>query len=270
MSKSRKFINFLLIVVMAGLTGYAIWLSQRIYEESQATSQEMLSMSENQSALATRFAGMYRTTQDKLTATQEELASTKKLYEESELALSSVTQDLEMTKKIIAQTHALLKELKAGKMNPKTVDLSSLENIEFNKFSRKENQLQDSLVSLQNENQSLTSEIETLKNELNRYQGDAANLNEARGMIALLKERIHEVKLKIRDFKSEAVNTRIVALRERDRVRTMLGNNGYMTKEGQLVSVDLAKYNAANPNEMDEAQAAKASRKVGINVTFFK
>ena len=77
----------------------------------------------------------------------------------------------------------------------------------------------------------------------------------------LYHDKMNLVKSKIKDFRIEAKKVRTQALREMDRVRVLLGNNGYFVKNGEAVKVDIESYNSAVMN---------AGSQVEIKVENFK
>ncbi|OGX32012.1 MAG: hypothetical protein A2787_03135 [Omnitrophica WOR_2 bacterium RIFCSPHIGHO2_01_FULL_48_9] len=100
----------------------------------------------------------------------------------------------------------------------------------------------------------LTAEVKTIKERLRILEGDVVSMQEGRSTIAIYKEKVHKVKVKIHEFKQQAQAVKVAAQKERDRIAMALGNNGYFTKGGKPY----------NPNYSAPAKG------VEINVEFVK
>ena len=100
----------------------------------------------------------------------------------------------------------------------------------------------------------MTAEVKTIKERLRILEGDVVSMQEGRSTIAIYKEKVHKVKVKIHEFKQQAQAVKVAAQKERDRIAMALGNNGYFTKGGKPY----------NPNYSAPAKG------VEINVEFVK
>ncbi|HBO97183.1 MAG TPA: hypothetical protein DD648_04020 [Candidatus Omnitrophica bacterium] len=96
------------------------------------------------------------------------------------------------------------------------------------------------------------------------------NIPDARALIASYRSQIRVVAARIRQIKYEDHLARISALEERDRVRLMYGNQGYLMKSGQPVAVDVLQYRAAGFDAIPSGQGSKPDSKVRVNVTVFQ
>ncbi len=122
---------------------------------------------------------------------------------------------------------------------------------------RAENQQLLKRIQLQDEVTGLRQVIERLKeeNKFIREQMDSLrvgraeipvevpqvrSLKEARALIRGKKKEIRKIKLQIHSLKLDMVQQRIADQKEVDRVETMLGNHGYLVKDGEICSQAMA------------------------------
>lgn len=96
------------------------------------------------------------------------------------------------------------------------------------------------------------------------------NIPDARALIASYRNRIQAVAAQIRRIKYENHLARISALEERDRVRLIHGNKGYLVKGGQAVHVDVRQYQAARFDALLPGKVPDPDSKVRVNVTVFQ
>lgn len=239
-----------LMVAFVALASYAAYLSGSVYKDFYLSNQNMSVLAGQQAALTRAYQGFYAATALQLEGVTQELDQTTYLYQESQRMLGSASRELEALKALLAQTEAML-------------TLAQTENIQLKKD-------QDAVAQLQAKDARLTDELALAKNELEKYSADIADIQAGRKLIGLYHGQIKAVKAQIKDIKRGARRTRIAALRERDKVKTLLGNNGFIIRDGQMVQVDMEQYQQAqNVNALPVAPSA-AFPKVKVDVTLFQ
>lgn len=262
--------GFLAAALMAGvigLTGFALWLQQDVMTNVQKSNAQMLAVADGQASLARDYAGKYRHSQAELALANRELGETRHQYLESQVMLKNVSEELARTRGILSRTEEVLVQARGN--------LSSLELVVAAKTD-----LENAVTLLTEKNRQLTEEMKIMNDQMMFYSGDVADLDEGRRWLGMYRERVMKVKEKIRHFRRQAGAVRLEAQREMDRVKLILGNNGYFTRNGETVPVDTARYervtadNAAvilNPSSPVAGAGGKiAPRKVDIDVDFFK
>ncbi len=239
-----------LLVAFVVLAGYAAYLSGNIYKDLYVSNQNMSVLAGQQAALTRVYQGFYAQTALQLEGVTQELDQTTYLYQESQRMLGAASRELEAVKALLAQTESML-------------TLAQAENIQFKKD-------QEAVSRLQAKDATLTDELARAKSELDKYAADIAGIQEGKKLIGLYHDQIKAVKAQITDIKRGARRTRIAALRERDKVKTLLGNNGYIIKDGQMVKVNMEQYQQAqNVNALPVAPSSAFPR-VKVDVTLFQ
>jgi len=151
-------------------------------------------------------------------------------YDVQKVALSEVSQELDATKTLLAQTQSMLSETSAQ------------------------------FESLKVEHAAMAAEYSITREKLRLLEGDIVSLDEGREAIALHKKTLRAVKVSIHNLKRKAHEVKIAAQAERDRVALETGNQGFFLKDAKPF----------NPYwGQDQAQAASGSpeKKIKINVS---
>jgi hypothetical protein len=239
-----------LMVAFVVLAGYAAYLSGHIYKDLYLSNQNMFVLAGEQAALTRVYQRFYAETAFQLEGMAQELDTTTYLYQESQRMLGAASRELEAVKALLVQTEAML-------------TFAQRENIQIKKN-------QETVLQLQARDGHLTDELARAKNELDKYSADISGIQEGKRLIDLYHEQIKAVKAQIRDIKGGARRTRIAALRERDKVKMLIGNNGYMIKDGQMVKVDMEQYQQAQNLNALPVASPSAPPRVKVDVTVFQ
>ena len=173
---------------------------------------------------------------------------------DQQVALSRLyQQELVATKAALAETQALL-----AKAQAENVNLSAL----VEELNQKNAAFQARMVDLEQKNIDLNGQLNVIQERLRFLEGDVRSIEEGRAVIQTYKQNLRKVKIKIGEFKQEAHYAKIAAQKERDQIETMLGNNGYIMKNGKVVQ----------PIEVPAAPAAAGAGKgrVDVDVQFMK
>jgi len=256
--------NVMLITVIIGLTAYVVWQSGMIYQDISRSNEQLLSNFTQQAALTQSYSHRYHATALQLLSVGGELEATRQLYVESEGMLKTVTEELASTKAILVQTESMLVSARAG-----TADLQAAAQVAalVDVDPAQRNEIENTVALLQEKNVQLVREMATLQSQFTFLSGDIKNTDEGRMLVVLYRTKIKDVKGRIKHFREEARGVRVAAGQERDRIKLLLGNNGYFMKDGTTVKVDEEKYRAVG--QIVAPQAAPAAREVNIDVTFF-
>jgi len=95
--------------------------------------------------------------------------------------------------------------------------------------------LQDTIGSLQTENRRIQDEMRALdKKKTMGLPQKIRSLKEGKSLIVRYKRTIHKVKQLIHQFKRDRYRQRLDDQKEVDRIESMLGNAGYLVKDGHL------------------------------------
>lgn len=113
-------------------------------------------------------------------------------------------------------------------------------------------QLQKSIADLKAENAQILADISLMKKE----NGDFNSVGEGRDIIAKFRQKIHNVKVRIGEIKHNTALERVLAQKEKDKLESLLGNNGFLVKNGEALPV--------NPRTADR------SKDIKVDVTFVK
>lgn len=125
-------------------------------------------------------------------------------------------------------------------------------------------QFENAIALLEEKNQQMTRQLQDLQGQLVTLSADnITTTEEGRQLLQTYQMEVAKIKDKLKHFRDEARQIREDALVERDRIRTEVGNNGYLVRDGKSVTVDVEKYTTAGLDQIkstaDIASAAKAA-----------
>ncbi len=266
---------------VVALLGYGVWTGWRVYQNIQRSTVKMITVSDHQAALTRITNARHKEVEKALTAkatrlknelttVRQELTKTQQLYRDSQLMLKDVAQDLDEARSALQQTTRLLAEAKNSNIQL-TKEMAVLRERNTRQMEEMREELNATIRRLREKNTRLVEEMASLQGQLDYYNGHVKDMDEGRELMKLYKSRMKLVKARIRYFKKEVRKARKAALKERDRVQSMLGNNGFLTKDGKVVKVDEQKYRAAALSQPSPAGASTAlKRPLKIDVKVFK
>jgi chromosome segregation ATPase len=105
------------------------------------------------------------------------------------------------------------------------------------RFKTKSETLEGMVAELNQKNQDLDLELQMMRKKLAEFQPDITDVDEGRAKIRRFKEKIHQVKQNIATLRRQVVKDHLAALKENDRLELLYGNQGYMVKDGENLSV---------------------------------
>ncbi len=249
------------VYVKAGLLALSVILS--IYLFVLVTSVHRGVLYSNTSLLKTSQvqSELYRLSSIRITNLKTELATTQALYNQSQEMLQAVSSELGATKMVLSDTERMLDEARLEIASVKTKMLQMQD-----KYTR-------DIAALEDKNIQLTQELDALKVKIDYYEGNVRDMTQAREWVQMYKSRLKLVKSRVSYFKKQAQDVRKAAQKERDHVRTILGNNGYLVRDGKVVNVDVEKYNAVGADALktsSETPSQTSSPKARVDVQVFR
>ncbi len=229
----REIIGWVLAVIMIGLTAYAMVLqNQNVFILADAN-EKFDTSSMGQAANYRSYVGQYK--------------DTKLQLEETTRRLDVVQQQLDQVSAELAQTKGMLSETQAqlvsaqeenARLRQEIVELDILRNTEGVKNV---DELDAKIRTLKKKNVEVTTQLDSVKNELRAFQADFSNLDEGKSLVVLFQNKIKLVKSRMRYLKQEAYFARVEAQKERDRIEALNGNNGFIIRDGQPIKPGNAK-----------------------------
>ncbi|MBL8012306.1 MAG: hypothetical protein JNN05_00520 [Candidatus Omnitrophica bacterium] len=230
--KARNTVGVILTIVMLGLTGYVLYIQSENYKTLELSSEMSLNDQGKQSENYRYYVKEYSTVKQQLDETQTRLG---KMTMELEL----VSKELASTKTMLSETEVLLaqaqQENKMLKGDPQA--MANMQKL----FGDQVNTAGKNLDNLKKQNETYDSELSKLKGDLESFQTNAGDLKQGASLIKDLRSKIRIVKDKMRALKKDAAQAREAAQVERDRQLLLLGNNGFVTKDGELQLGEKAK-----------------------------
>ena len=241
----KKIFDVVVIVALVGLGYYVFTLSKTVYQDLSSSNQNLLENYDQQARLTQTYSGLYQTSQLQLASVTSDLEATKILYAQSENILKSTSLELDQTKAILKETELMLSQLREDTQS-------------FVKMTGK-------AIELESTNADLKAQMAAIRDHLRFLSGDVKDMPEAGQLMKYFKGKIHLVKGKIKGFKRDAHELIIAAQKEHDRIKTVLGNNGYFMREGKNIQIDYAKFQTADPSSVNNNTSSASAEKSTAN-----
>jgi len=154
---------------------------------------------------------------------------------------------IKSTKIMLAEAEGIISSLESEKAQLQAlVSTSSQDRAALDKM----------IAGLNTKNAQLSNEVASLKQRLSVLEDDIHTINDGVTRIALFKNKIRGVRVRMREIRRESHYAKIAAQAEKDRLGLLLGNNGYFVKDGK----------SFHPDGKDPS----ASKNVKIDVRFVK
>lgn len=160
---------------------------------------------------------------------------TKIALDESNQKLLEMTQNLEQANHDLTLTRDELTSVQQINDQLK-VNIASLERYKERARSKGE-ALETMISSFKKKNYDLDMLLQGVRKELAVFNPEVSNTKEGRDKVRLFKEQIHKVKQSMAGLRLDALNARISAQKEKDRLESIYGNGGYMMRNGEDKSV---------------------------------
>lgn len=240
------------------LLAFVLWQSSGIYETLNKSNRKFIEQSSQQALVALSYAHRYYATELQLTNVTAELEALKTLHLQSEAELSRVSKELESTKALLVQTESLLSQARQNGLQ-----------IDETRFEKTKTELEQTIALLRDQNSQLNNELIGLKQKLQQEPSDAKSESEAREIFAHYKNKMKEAREKIKFFNQEAKEIKQLAQAEKDKVRSALGNKGFLVKDGRVVKVDEEKFRSASTASQLKQEVTKPDQ-VQVEVNFYE
>ena len=234
--KMTTFAGYCLCAVIVSSIGALLWYSNGIYEDVTAANYQMQGVSSQQNALSDSYFNLWRMNAIDLQNANEKLNIANQLLEEDKAAIALFTQELEATKALLGQTETML--IQANDRNAEITSQLSL---------------------LQAEGGVITSEQVRIAEE------NIMTIADAQSLMSTYQAKIKSVKGEIKRIKGENHVARQSAIAQIDDQKLELGNNGYVIRDGQVISVDEAQYSQLT---VGSPGSWETNSSVAIDVTF--
>ena len=154
----------------------------------------------------------------------ENYQNTKLSHDMMVTAYQNQLTSFNSVKKTLVETQAMLAQLEVENADLKA--LVGTKDVQIKEF-------ENTINELHNKNNQLTQEMAVLNERLRFLEGNINSLEEGRSFITTYRNNLHIVKGKIKGFKHEVYLAKVAAQAEKDRVESLLGNNGYFIKDGK-------------------------------------
>ena len=215
--------NIRLIVAIAvgalALYTLVIWyLNYRTLEQALVTAENA---ADEQARNFRHYIQQYRTTKVALDEATRKVVDLTQELQAANIELSTARGELSSVQGLNDQLKESIKELETYKV--KALAKGEALDAMINAFKRK--------------NKKLDAELQLVRKELAGFQPDILDTKEGREKVLRFKNQIRLVKRNMGVLRQEAQEMKTAAQKERDRLETLYGNNGYITKDGKNQSV---------------------------------
>ncbi len=246
-----KLVSFILAIILA--TG-TLTFSILVYRDVLESQDQLVKLLKQQAALTKNYADRLNKSELARKEIEQELKTTQDLYAQTQSSLEQMNAQLEQTKVMLSQ---------AQESNVQLKDYAK-------KVQRQAHEIREKIVGqfeqLKTQNTELKSEMDKLQDQI-RYLSatDIKNKDEADSLLKLYKTNINLVKVKIKEFKNKAEKTQITIATEHDHLEAIVGNQGFLIKDGSVVKVN---YKTADQSQIPAAISTKQKSRPKVDVTF--
>ena len=234
-----------LCAVFVGLIGYIIVFSTIIYNDIIKANEESISSSNRQALLSQSVLNLYRGNEIKLADASEKLVIASRLIQEDKAAINLFSQELEATKALLAQTETMLIEA-----NDRNVAIAA--QLQAYQGNAPAAQQQPQRVAV---GQSLGD-------------GSIDTIEEASSLLAEYKVQVTSIKSEMRRLLQEERAARDATISLIENQRLQLGNNGFITRDGERVCVDDAQFRSLTIGNLPNIGKTQAKPDVAIDIQF--
>ena len=207
-------------IALSALTIYTlvIWyFNYRTLQQVAATSE---SVAEGLSKNFRHYVQEYRTTKVALDVSNQKVADLT-------VELQAANAELTTTRSELSSVQSLNDQLKQG--------IQELERYKVKAMAKGE-ALENMINTFKKKNRQLDADLQVVRKELSLFQPEVSDTEEGRAKIMRFKDHIRMVKKNMNILKEQALEVKIAAQKERDRLEMLYGNNGYLVKDGKDLS----------------------------------
>jgi chromosome segregation ATPase len=222
----KRVAGIVLSLIMIGLAVFVYKLFSENTEVLNQSNELALTSGVGQASNYRSYVALYKDTKQQL------IETTKKLEDVTQ-QLNQVTAELNTTKSLLIQTQTMLAQAQSEN-NKLKEELQSIDGLQSEDAIQNISELEARIKTLKDRNNQATNELDDLKNQLKMFQADFSTKEEGRSLISLFQNKIKLVKGRMKALEKETYFAKIAALKERDRVALLNGNNGYIIQNGEL------------------------------------
>lgn len=236
-----------LCALFVGLMGYIIVFSSVIYNDIIKANQEAIGASNRQALLSQNVLNLYRANEIKLADASEKLVIASRLIQEDKAAINLFSQELEATKALLAQTETMLIEA-----NDRNVTIAA------------------QLQAYQGQAPAAVPQQQPQRVAVGQSLGDGSidTIDEARTLLAEYKVQVISIKSEMRRLQQEERAARDATISLIESQRLQLGNNGFITRDGERVWVDDSQFRSLTIENLPNIGKTQTKPDVAIDIQF--
>lgn len=218
--KSSK-IRIVVAVVLSALTLYTLimwYFNYRALEEIVATTEKT---AQDQARNFRYYVQEYHSAKVALDESVQKVS-------ELTLELQSANTELSAARGDLSSVQSLNDQLREN--------IKVLESYKAKAMARGE-ALETMINAFRKKNRQLDADLQMVRKELSTFQPDITDTQEGREKLLRFKKQMRLVKKNMAVLKQQAQAMKVAAQKQRDRLETLYGNNGYMMKDGRNQSL---------------------------------
>jgi len=223
--RKSRVVGIVLSIIMIGITAYVLKIQHDNTQIFQNSSDLALSAGVGQASNYRSYVKQYKDTRAQLEETTRKLEAVTN-------QLNEVTTQLNTTKNMLAQTQAMLTQTQIENAKFKE-DLQGLDGIRSSQNVQNAD-LEARISALKVRDAQTNTELDDLRTQLRTFQADFSTLDQGRSLIHLFQKKIKLVKNRMHYLEREVYLTKVAAQKERDRIATLNGNNGFVFHNGEF------------------------------------
>ncbi len=150
------------------------------------------------------------------------------LLEDQALLARAKAKELSLVRENLRETEYLLGKLRQEneKLRQKIVLLDQVAD------------LKETIDRLKEKNAMLINHIASVKEREPDFDKTVKTTEDGRSLLQKYRGYIYEVKQRIRDIRRKEHEQKVAIQKEQDRIESMIGNNGYMVRNGENISIE--------------------------------
>ena len=218
--KKDKKIRIILLTVIGALAVYSLVMWYFNYNTLQTAVTTVEVAANEQSKNFRHYVQEYKVTKVALDESNQKVADLT-------VELQAANAELTTTRSELSSVQSLNDQLKQG--------IQELERYKVKAMAKGE-ALENMINTFKKKNRQLDADLQVVRKELSLFQPEVSDTEEGRAKIMRFKDHIRMVKKNMNILKEQALEVKIAAQKERDRLEMLYGNNGYLVKDGKDLS----------------------------------
>ena len=231
--KLQRIIGLILSGVMILLAAYVLKLQHQNFDISAQSYQIAMTANDYANSNYRAYVGRYK-------ATRIELDEATRKLEIVNNQLNQVTSELDATHNLLSQTQGMLASAQEENTRLKQ-ELQGLEGLRSQENVQNVNELQTRIQTLKDRDSKIAYQLSDLRSQLKAFNAEFSKPDEGRSLITLFQNKIRLVKTRMSFLRQEAFVARLAAQKEKDRLASLNGNDGFLVRDGHLLSPEATK-----------------------------